>query len=252
MRVHIFYVLLPIGSIASTELISHDMDQISLQNRELSTSSPSVCADNDAYRSPINRFFGCEIHSAKNCDCYTFQNLMTSDELQDLFDSCPQTCGVPCGYKVPVPTVSPSAHPIEECKDDESYTSPIFKDSGCEVQRDSGCDCYTFKHLMTAEELQDLFDKCPETCGVPCNFQLPSPSAVPSSYKSIVPSSTPSAHPSECVDDVDFQNPFSPEFGCSFFKHAVYDCYSWEGALSEAQISDLLASCPVSCGIPCR
>ena len=56
-------------------------------------------------------------------------------------------------------------------------------------------------------------------------------------------------HPSEYVDDVDFQNLFSPKFGCSFFKHAVYNCYSWEDAVSEAQISDLLASYPVSCGM---
>ena len=167
------------------------------QSRELSTHDS--CSDNDAYRSPIAPNLGCELHNMTNCDCNTFEHLMTQQELQELFTSCPLTCGVPCDYQLNAPSASPtnsmipstvpSAEP-SDCNDDETYSSPINTNLGCELYGNTGCDCYAFQDYMTTEELQELFTRCPQTCEVTCDFKLPAPPSMNPS-KSMIPTASP-------------------------------------------------------------
>lgn len=243
--------LIPFEEVASVEWMGKTA---SLQSRKLqvTTSSPSACLDDDNYRSPIAPSLGCELHRAPNCDCHTFQHLMTMEQIQELFSSCPQTCEVPCGYEVSAPSAPPSetptTRPTATCTDDETYTSPINNDLGCELYEFAACDCYAFQDYMTASELQDLFTRCPVTCNVPCGYQVP----VQTNSPTLGMSPPPSSQPSACIDDENYESPFSNEFGCDFFAKSTFGCLGWGVALTQAQTEELLESCPVSCDVPCR
>jgi len=61
---------------------------------------PTKCTDDAHYYSPINHEFGCELYSITDStgdvDCSMWGALLTDAQLQDVFTSCPITCGVPC------------------------------------------------------------------------------------------------------------------------------------------------------------
>jgi len=58
---------------------------------------PTECSDDNNYRSPISPTFGCELYNSPIADCYSWSDLLTDEQLQDVFTSCPISCGVPCG-----------------------------------------------------------------------------------------------------------------------------------------------------------
>jgi len=77
----------------------------SLSPSPSTTPSQIQCTDDDNYRSPINPELGCQLYNATNwtcdgdnVDCSMWGALLTDAQLQDVFASCPITCGVPCGY----------------------------------------------------------------------------------------------------------------------------------------------------------
>ena len=60
------------------------------------TSAPSMeCQDSLLYRSPINGFL-CEDHAGTDCIQWRFLGL-SLDEIEDLVNNCPQSCGIDCG-----------------------------------------------------------------------------------------------------------------------------------------------------------
>lgn len=147
---------------------------------------------------------------------------------------------------------SPTTVPSNECSDNENYTSPINSGYGCELYDCPNYDCYMFKGFMTAEELQDLFTSCPQTCGVPCDFEPVLPSAPPSlsATPSTAPtSSEPSVHPTPgCNDNEDYESPINGNFGCEFHDGAIVGCADFGLILSNEEIEELLINCPEACG----
>ena len=174
---------------------------------ESPTTVPSnECSDNENYTSPINSGYGCELYDCPNYDCYMFKGFMTAEELQDLFTSCPQTCGVPCDFEPVLPSAppslsatpstaptssEPSVHPTPGCNDNEDYESPINGNFGCEFHDGAIVGCADFGLILSNEEIEELLINCPETCGVPCDFETVLPSAPPS--LSATPSTAPSS-----------------------------------------------------------
>jgi hypothetical protein len=70
-----------------------------------STAPTLACHDVASYRSPINNFT-CSDHQGTNCTAWRFVGLNV-DELEDLVDSCPISCGIDCGsferFEIKVP-----------------------------------------------------------------------------------------------------------------------------------------------------
>ena len=62
------------------------------------------CHDLASYRSPLNDFT-CYDHRNTNCSNWKYLGL-TDEDVLELYRSCPQTCGVECGY-----SLSPSSAP---------------------------------------------------------------------------------------------------------------------------------------------
>jgi hypothetical protein len=58
------------------------------------TASPTVCEDDESYISPINPKYGCKLYC--ETDCNKFVTLLVGTEVQDMFSSCPLSCGL-CG-----------------------------------------------------------------------------------------------------------------------------------------------------------
>ena len=239
---------------------------------------PTNCIDDETYTSPIVPSYGCELYRAENCNCYTFQPVMTDEQLQDLFTRCPEACDVDCDFQYESPTSTPSRsaatfsptsvrnpssnsvpsvrptkapiqnslHPsiinVHDCTDDKHYRSPLFPSKGCELHTQPEFeDCTSFARVLTQTQLQNLLDSCPETCEIACS----EPSLLPSS------SLSPSSQPSACTDDDDYKSPFSNDFGCAFFASASLRCDEWGEALTEEQTLHLWRSCPVACGLEC-
>jgi len=75
--------------------MSSTVNQTSVPSVSPSTSkSPTQCSDDETYISPCNTNFGCELY--RNTDCFMWGALLNDEHLQDVFTSCPVTCGVPC------------------------------------------------------------------------------------------------------------------------------------------------------------
>jgi len=74
------------------------------------SSKPSICVDDNEYRSPINPRFGCELYCGT--DCLQWGSLLNFTQLQEVFTRCPDSCKVPCGYTLPPSYMSlPSSAP---------------------------------------------------------------------------------------------------------------------------------------------
>ena len=148
--------------------------------------------------------------------------------------------------------VPPSQSP-SDCSDDATYISPINKKYGCDLYNSTNCDCYTFKDLMTLQEMQELFSSCPKTCDVACDYRPVSPSSSPSI--SIRPTFNPSQNPSTslqptgCDDNPDYESPINCNLGCGFHEDAEFGCKEWSSILSQEETQELLTNCPRACGI---
>ena len=178
----------------------------------------------------------------------------TSTSSSSPTDLTPSTTASPTKHGPGTPTSTLSSSPTDVCEDDESYISPVVLNMGCELYDSPSFDCYSFENVMTPQQIQELLARCPKTCGVSCETHPSMKQTVgPSSYPtvSVIPSSRPSLSPSECVDDESYQTPFNSNVGCTFFENAKYDCHAMNLLLSEAEINDLFARCPVSCKSPC-
>jgi len=64
------------------------------------------------------------------------------------------------------PSLKPGSIASHVCVDDETYRSPINENFGCEVY--CGTDCAQWDNILNITELQEIFDRCPVTCHVPC------------------------------------------------------------------------------------
>ena len=122
------------------------------------------CLDDGNYKSPFNPTKGCELHSAPNFDCYTFQSIMSSEELQELLDSCPKTCNIQCDTKA---SLSPSSQP-SACTDDDDYKSPFSNDFGCAFFASASLRCDEWGEALTEEQTLHLWRSCPVACGLEC------------------------------------------------------------------------------------
>ena len=140
------------------------------------TVSPSVsptekqCADDPTYANPAVAGAGCEIYTTLQCDCFTFEKLMTHQELKEVFERCPVACDVPCDYEPPTrspsyqsPTPAPTV-----CSDDPHYVSPINSNFGCEFFDEAELTCDEFSGILSPEQLDDLLRSCPHACEVDC------------------------------------------------------------------------------------
>lgn len=80
-------------------------------NEPSSVPSERKCFDDITYRSPINSIFGCNLYCGTECSKWSV--LLSTDQMQELFTRCPDTCKVPCGYIFPIssPGYSPSSVP---------------------------------------------------------------------------------------------------------------------------------------------
>ena len=232
----------------------------------------TICVDDPAYQSPIIGRLGCDLYRVLNCDCYTFTDLMTDEQVIEVFSSCPEACEVPCDFDpFSPPTVSPtqslsvtngndnralhqSFHIAESdaitiqsterrnqvCFDDPDYRSPLNPSFGCELYGAAGsCECESFGVFMAAEEVENMLSSCPETCDVTCDVTTS-------------PSISPSANLIECTDDPSYISPINPSFGCELHNiDGVCDCESWSFLLTPEELKDLFARCPDTCGVPC-
>ena len=200
------------------------------------SSSPSFtrtsCDDNPNFESTINSNFGCEIHNTgEDCDCTAWSVFLSEDEMESLYANCPETCGVPC------------------CEDDPNYVHPIVTVMGCDLYPALNCTCDTFESLMTAEQMQDLYENCPVTCGLCVNSE--SPSISPTKPPTGIPSPQPSTQPSSCSDDITYSSPVFPGIGCELYVQLGCPCDTFASYMSFQELQEVYLRCPVTCGIPC-
>ena len=198
----------------------------SSEPNEVPSMSPTDCNDNESYVSPINKAYGCALYNSTNCDCYTFKNMMTPEEFQDVFKSCPKTCGVPCDYRPVSPSFSPSVSMQPTARRSEQ---PSFEPS------------------------RKPSDSVNPSQGPTIGSSI-EPSAPPSNLSSLSPSIRASLQPSQvpsngCVDNPDYESPINCNLGCNLHVGAEIDCYSWIDILDLQQTQDLLTNCPRACGI---
>ena len=196
------------------------------------------CADDPTYNSPIAADTPCSFFDNAICECSAWNILMTHDELQDLFTSCPHSCKVTCDYVVDnTPSISPTAKgptssPTRNnsgCHDDPSYSMPLMPQYGCNFYSESTISCDQWNILLTAAQIEEAKERCPLSCNEPCEGNVPS------------------ASPIECVDDELYVSPINTKYGCKLYCDT--DCNMWHPLLTDLEMEDVLSSCPLSCGL---
>ena len=59
-----------------------------------------------------------------------------------------------------------TAEPTFSCFDDPTFKAPFAGDCGCELF--NGTDCLKWSALLDANQLEEVFRRCPVSCGLPC------------------------------------------------------------------------------------
>eukprot|EP00588_Corethron_pennatum_P001928 CAMPEP_0194299642 /NCGR_PEP_ID=MMETSP0169-20130528/60825_1 /TAXON_ID=218684 /ORGANISM="Corethron pennatum, Strain L29A3" /LENGTH=538 /DNA_ID=CAMNT_0039049747 /DNA_START=163 /DNA_END=1779 /DNA_ORIENTATION=- len=113
---------------------------------------------------------------------------LTPQDRGKLFLNCPDTCGV-CQT---IPSQVPSSIEIDECQDIPAYRDKF----GSPCKKYIGLACEKMLNIgYMVNEVIDLMNNCPWSCGE-CTSQPSSlPSMVPSMKPSILPTHPPSVHP---------------------------------------------------------
>ena len=57
-----------------------------------------------------------------------------------------------------------------QCSDDVDYVVPFNSNVGCELYNNT--DCTIWGALLTGVQLQDVFTRCPISCGLPCRYVI--------------------------------------------------------------------------------
>lgn len=109
--------------------------------------------------------------------------------------------------------------PRENCADDPDYISPIAFGTNCDFFGRARCECSAFSALFTRDEMIELYEHCPISCEVPCDYVVPDfPTASPTSSPTI-------RSTGDCVDD---------------------PSYMWEGTLSCSNIASIGLGCDLT------
>ena len=87
----------PFPSIQPTDAfdITSHINSNESSNKYLNVTAPE-CHDDKAYKSPLNRNFGCEIYD-NGQNCHMWIPLLSDSEYIQLIKSCPVSCNISCG-----------------------------------------------------------------------------------------------------------------------------------------------------------
>ena len=187
------------------------------------TLAPTVCADDLTYISPIADGATCAFFEQASCECMRWGTVLERTQLQELFDRCPKSCGVECGYVIEdVPTQSPTRG---GCSDNPDYRFPFFTGAGCSFFSKTSLTCEQLGSTYP-QHYEDLLQNCPISCDAPCPDDVSPPTPAPYS----------------CVDDDSYVNPITNNGGCDF--------YSTLGSCENIPVQyrdEAIRRCPLTC-----
>jgi len=195
-------------------------------------------------------------HGRLGVSCATFEVVkcesmvafgFTDKEIQELFRSCTKSCGkcptmtpsmIPSNGPVAPPSFMPSWSPTG-CEDNKDYRS--FFDQDCSRYRDMDCTMLTFVGGFTAEDVAELTQNCPKSCGLcESNFD--------SSLQGETSLLSDAQLLESCVDDSSYEN--HAGLPCESHLDIVCSEMGFLG-LRDEEVTELLRRCPLSCGL-CR
>jgi len=179
------------------------------------------CPDDDpSYRNPMNT----------NCEKMSHVGY-TTEEVTELLERCPKSCGQ-CSKA--------RTSPVQECHDNPTYRDTFgmpcirYVETNCEYTRWIG---------FTDEEVEELMEKCPVSCGK-CRTVVITTSAPSNS-----PSQSPSVYPIQkdpvCEDDPTYLDEY--ELVCTDYLYVVCAMMG-EAKYSQRQVNELQTRCRKSCG----
>jgi len=151
-----------------------------------------------------------------------------------------------------VPVVDTLVGTLEHrgCSDDTSYNSPIAPNTPCDFFKHANCECSAWSALLTLSELQDLYTKCPDSCGfVQCDYVVPNLPTISPTLPS--PTASPTKAPETCIDDPTYLFPFNQKYGCQIFANSPLTCQQFGAILTPDQVQEAMDRCPLSCDVPC-
>lgn len=202
-----------------------------------------MCYDNDDYISPVDETGsrGCDFYAelADNgeCDCSVWEQILSDQQIIEMYKNCPITCNKPCDY-LHTPTSVPTSPPDTTCVDDPTYVSPINSAFGCEFHLFTPQDClYWCPVHISPDELVELLDRCPHSCGLCGEDTNPD---------TLAPTISPSRG---CRDDPTYIHPTKPMWTCETFETA--NCMELRPIFEPDDFADLLHRCPEACDVPC-
>jgi len=171
------------------------------------------CEDNPSFKTK----HGLRCSDHRDVYCHTMATFfeLNPHDIGKLFFNCPDACGV-CQT---IPSQVPSSIEIDECQDKPAYRDKF----GSTCKKYMGLACERMLNIgYMVNEVINLMNSCPWSCGV-CTSQPSSlPSIVPSMKPSLRPTHPPSVHPtsylSENPSNIPSKNPSNTP---SFFPLAV-------------------------------